>query len=46
MSATKDSRVKESSVVVQHQLHPEKLHAFDMTQPMTGVSHKFKNPEA
>lgn len=30
-------RIKESSFVVQHQLHPDELRAFDTTQRMTEI---------
>ena len=39
-------RIKDRSFVVQHQLHPAELAAFDTTARMTGIPRKFKNPEA
>ncbi len=38
-------RIKERSFVVQHQLHPDELRAFDTTQRMTGIPGKFKISE-
>jgi hypothetical protein len=37
-------RIKESSFVVQHQLHPDELRAFDTTQRMTGNPRSHTNP--
>jgi hypothetical protein len=37
-------RIKESSYVVQHQLHPEELRAFDTTQRMTQNPRAFTHP--
>ncbi|TLP71912.1 ATP-binding protein [Nesterenkonia sphaerica] len=39
-------RIKDRSFVVQHQLHPDELAAFDTTRRMTGESRKFSDPEA
>lgn len=38
-------RIKDRSFVVQHQLHPAELQAFDTTGRMTGLPRKFKNSE-
>lgn len=38
-------RIKDMSVVIQHQLHPDELAAFDTTARMTRVSRKFENSE-
>lgn len=39
-------RIKERSFLIQHQLHPEELRAFDTTQRMSEDSRKFTNSEA
>jgi hypothetical protein len=39
-------RIKDRSFVVQHQLHPAELAAFDTTARMTGESRRFTNPDA
>ena len=38
-------RIKESSYVVQHQLHPAELQAFDTRSPMLDIPRKFRIPE-
>jgi len=38
-------RIKDRSFVVQHQLHPDELAAFDTTGRMIGDPRKFTNPE-
>ncbi|SER92739.1 hypothetical protein SAMN05443377_11921 [Propionibacterium cyclohexanicum] len=39
-------RIKDRSFVVQHQLHPAELAAFDTTARMTSDSRRFTNPDA
>jgi hypothetical protein len=39
-------RIKDRSFVVQHQLHPAELAAFDTTARMTGETREFTNPDA
>ena len=38
-------RIKDRSFVVQHQLHPDELAAFDTTGRMIGIPRKFRIPE-
>ncbi|HNP15765.1 MAG TPA: hypothetical protein PKI99_04845, partial [Terrimesophilobacter sp.] len=39
-------RIKDRSFVVQHQLHPAELAAFDTTSRMTGIPREFNSSEA